>query len=101
MAEVLCSDWEAADSWFLFGTNSTAIHLSEQFLALKNYLQGIRLLEAQDKIVWPDGCDKLTVSEAYKNILLCRRKFFDPGVFHFQWETVWKKNDPSKIAFTV
>lgn len=52
-------------------------------------------------LMWRDGSDLFSTAETFKRILRCRRRFFDPGVYHFRWELVWNRIVPSRVAFTV
>lgn len=54
-----------------------------------------------DSLTLKDGSDGLIVKTCFKKILKFRLRFFNEGVFHYKWSSIWRKDLPSKVSFLV
>lgn len=70
-----------------------------QHQTLVGMLQGVSLLDREDRMTWAGGSNIFTVSECYSQLLQLRRNFFDPGAFTFRWSSIWAIQIPSKVCF--
>lgn len=86
-------------SWNL-GIDFTVVEEERvNFGFLLSFVQDCHPQSVLDKLQWSDGSEIFSVKECYRRILYYRLRFFNEGIFHFNWETIWVKLLPLKIAF--
>lgn len=89
----------AGCSWFLVLSNNLNLEDKQKLADLQCLLQGFEPKGDTDYLVWNDGEVVFTVRSCYLKILDVRLKFFNEGVFRYDWESVWETKTPSKVSF--